>query len=82
MAVSNKRSGLTISLSDESKMAKLRTVLSYESTVRGLTIGQVFTELVYAAIDLDSYPPEVLAQLADTRNETRELAIARAAEVA
>ena len=65
------RRAMTINLSDECRLLTLRTVLSYEAGVRGLSIGQALMALLLEAADLDSYPAEVRQQLADLRADPR-----------
>ena len=41
----------------------VKDILSYESAVRDLRVGQVLAELVFEAIDLEEYPEEVRERL-------------------
>ena len=66
---------MTINLGDERRLLTLRTILSYEAEVRGLSLGQTLLQLLLDAADLDSYPREV-------RDEINKIRAERRAEVA
>lgn len=66
---------ITINISDEARLMTARTILGYESVLRGLTIGQTFEQLILSAVDLDSYPQEVKEHLAKIRASSRQGAI-------
>ena len=73
--------GLTVTLSDELRMALLRSVIEYEAAVRGLSRGQAVVQLVLEAVDLDSYPEEVRERIDKIAERTRKRAIADALAV-
>ena len=54
---------LRIRLSDKESYQEIRTILAYESSVRGLTTGQAASELIQQAVDTSAYPEEVQARL-------------------
>ena len=41
----------------------VKDILSYESVVREMRVGQAFAELIFEAIDIESYPEEVRERL-------------------
>lgn len=68
---------MTINLGDERRLLTMKTILSYESAVRGLTIGQTLQALLLEAADVDGYPPEVRERLAEIHAEQRARATRR-----
>ena len=72
---------INIHLSDEDAVAAVKTILAYESAVRGRTIGQTCSELVAEAADTASYPPEVQARLAEIAQESERRAVAKSLEM-
>lgn len=67
---------IDISMADEGRVLATRTILGYEAGVRGLSLGQALLQLLVEAADVESYPPEVRAQL----DEIHEAARRRAAQ--
>ena len=72
---------LTVNLTDEGRLSTMKTILGYEAGVRGLTVGQTFVQMVTDAVDLDSYPEEVLAQLDEIKARKSRRAIERSLQV-
>ena len=66
---------LRVRFSDEASYLKVRTILAYESSVRGMTTGQAASELVMAAVDVSAYPEEVQARLREIAEESARRAI-------
>ena len=63
---------MRIRLSDKESYQEIKTILAYESSVRGLTIGQAVSELIQQAVDTSSYPEEVQQRLREiAENSTR-----------
>lgn len=82
MAKSANTSGkMNIRLADEDLALAVKTVLAYESTVRGRTIGQTCSELIAEAVDIDSYPEEVRARLDEIAAATERRAVAKSLEM-
>lgn len=75
MTHAGKNKKLNIHLADEEALLSLKTVLAYEASMRGLTIGQVSSELVSEAVDLDSYPPEVRGRLQEIAADAERRAV-------
>ena len=73
---------LTVNLADEGRLQAMRIVLAYESGVRGLTIGQTFAQMVMEAADVERYPEEVRARLAELEERRSWRAAARSLEAA
>ena len=73
---------LTVNLADEGRLQAMKTVLGYEAGVRGLTVGQTFAQMVMEAVDLDSYPEEVRAQLAEIEQRRSRRAVERTLKIA
>ena len=65
----------------EEELLEVRTIVAYESAVRGGTLAQTFCELVLGAVDVESYPPELRERLAEIDTAARERAAARSAEM-
>ena len=59
MTGGNRGNHVTIRMPDEGSLQTMRTILAYESTVRGRKTGQTLLELVMEAVDVDAYPDEV-----------------------
>ena len=72
---------LDISTADEGRILAAKTVLAYEAGMRGLSLGQTLLQLLNEAIDLDSYPPEVRAQLDEIHDQARRRAIEKSLDV-
>ena len=66
---------MRIRLSDKESFQEIRTILAYESSVRGLTIGQAVSELIQEAVDTSSYPEEVRARLREIADDSTRRAI-------
>lgn len=66
---------MNIHLADEDAALALKTVLAYEASVRGRTIGQVCSDLVMEAADIDHYPPEVRERLSQIAEESERRAV-------
>ena len=72
---------LTINLADEGRLLTMKTILAYESTVRGRTIGQTSSELVQEAADVSSYSEEVQSRLAEIAEQSERRAVAKSLEM-
>ena len=72
---------LTIHLSDEAALKAVKVILAYESGVRGRTVGQVCSDMVMEAADLDAYPQEVLDRLDEIAEESKRKAVAKSLEM-
>ena len=68
---------MTVNVGDERRLLTMRTILSYESEVRGLTLGQTMLAMLMEAADVEHYPAEVRERLDELRAEQRERAAAR-----
>lgn len=66
---------LRVRISDKESFQEIRTILAYESSVRGLTIGQAASELVRQAVDTTAYPEEVQARLREIADDSTRRAI-------
>ena len=73
---------LDVSLADEGRLQTVRTILGYEASVRGLTLGQAFSQLLREAVDVEQYPEEVREQLRQIEEGTRRRAIERSVAAA
>ena len=69
---------LEMSFTSEEQAEILRTILRYEATMRGLTMGQAFAELVLRGVDEGRYPDDVLMCLQGLREDARERAVGEA----
>ena len=72
---------LDVSMADEGRMLTAKTILGYEAGLRGLSFGQTLLQLLNEAIDLESYPPEVRAQLDEIHEQARRRAIEKSLDV-
>ena len=68
---------MTIRMPDEGSLQTVKTILAYESTVRGRKPGQTLSELVMEAVDIDSYPEEVKARLREIGDEISRRSVER-----
>ena len=72
---------LDISMADEGRLLTSKTILGYEAGLRGLSLGQTLLQLLNEAVDLESYPPEVRAQLDEIHEQSRRRAIEKSLDV-
>ena len=72
---------LRIRLSDRESYQEIRTILAYESSVRGLTTGQAATELILRAVDTSTYPEEVQTRLREIADDSTRRAIQRSLNI-
>lgn len=72
---------LDISMADEGRILATKTILGYEAGVRGLSLGQTLLQLLNEAIDVETYPPEVRAQLDEIHEGARRRAIEKSLDV-
>lgn len=68
---------VAVRLPDDESFEMVRTILAYESVMRGRKIGQTFMELVMEAADIDSYPKEVRDRLAEISGAAEKKSIER-----
>ena len=73
-----KQAKINFHMADESAVAIMRLILSYEAGVRGLSMGQACSELVMEAVDVGSYPAEVRERLAELQAESQHRAVKKA----
>ena len=66
---------MRIRLSDKESYQEIRTILAYESSVRGMTTGQAVSELIQQAVDTSAYPEEVQARLREIAEDSTRRAI-------
>ena len=66
---------ITVRMPDEGTLQTVRTILAYESAVRGRKAGQTLAELVMEAVDIESYPPEVRARLDELAEQHAQRAV-------
>ena len=77
--MSNRNTGtITVNLADDTRIAAMRTVLSYESVMRGISMSQAFVDMILEAVDVAAYPEEVRAELSAIEEERLLRAAVRA----
>ena len=72
---------MNIHLADEDAVATVKTILAYESAMRGRTIGQTCSELVMEAADISSYPEEIRLRLDEIAEASERRAVAKSLEM-
>lgn len=75
--MSAKPERLRVRLPDKESYQEVRAILAYESSVRGLTVGQAASELVREAVDTSAYPEEVRERLRQIAEDSTRRAVER-----
>ena len=74
---SEKGGRLRVRMPDRETSQEIRLILTYEATMRGLTLGQTCSELIAQVADVESYPEEVRARLDEIAQESNRRGIER-----